>query len=372
MIPIVLFFQATTSKSWRAKLSGVYRFAQEARWQVQVIDAGHTPVEIREALELWHPCGCIIDRAMTLAKPPSRVFKKIPIVLLDQNPQTDTGKHPTVVHASRETAVVAARELLSTDIQDFTYIPWRKHVFWSEQRESAFSACIRQSNRNFIKWPGSLEKLPKPCGILCANDMVAQRAMAEASRLGYSCPADFLFIGIDNDELICEHTRPGLTSVLPDFERAGYLAASLLKEVMDGHPKQHLQYHPTALVRRESTRWFRKTDPRVSRALEYIQSHVFEPQLKTADVVTEMKCSRRLADLRFREITGRSIRDEIHAIRLEKAFSLLRNPDQAIGPIANLVGYDSEPFFKRMFKKTTGLTMREWRKKNATLQPCPR
>lgn len=46
---------------------------------------------------------------------------------------------------------------------------------------------------------------------------------------------------------------------------------------------------------------------------------------------------------------------------MEKAFSLLRNRNQAIGPIANLCGYDSEPFFKRMFKRETGLTMREWR-----------
>ena len=51
---------------------------------------------------------------------------------------------------------------------------------------------------------------------------------------------------------------------------------------------------------------------------------------------------------------------------MEKAYALLCNRNQLIGTIANLCGYDSEPFFKKMFKRETGLTMREWRKQNVT------
>lgn len=102
------------------------------------------------------------------------------------------------------------------------------------------------------------------------------------------------------------------------------------------------------------------------KALAYIRRHAFEPELKTDAIIREMGCSRRLADLRFREVTGRSIRDEIHAQRMEHAFDLLRDPRQAIGSIPNLCGYASTPFFKRLFKKTTGHTMREWRKQNMT------
>ena len=47
---------------------------------------------------------------------------------------------------------------------------------------------------------------------------------------------------------------------------------------------------------------------------------------------------------------------------MERAFALLQKRNQAIGSIANLCGYVSEPFFKKMFKRETGLTMREWRK----------
>ena len=51
-------------------------------------------------------------------------------------------------------------------------------------------------------------------------------------------------------------------------------------------------------------------------------------------------------------------------MRMERAFELLSNPRQAIGAIPALCGYASEPFFKRLFKQTTGLSMRSWRKRH--------
>ena len=38
IMKVVLFFQATTRKSWLQKLSGVHRFAQEHDWFVQVVE----------------------------------------------------------------------------------------------------------------------------------------------------------------------------------------------------------------------------------------------------------------------------------------------------------------------------------------------
>lgn len=366
MIPVVLFFQSTTCKSWRDKLSGVYRFAQKAGWQVQVVNTRGKRTEITEALELWHPIGCIVDRAMTLAKEPVNLFRDIPIALLDQNPKTATRTHSSITHDSMASARLAAKELLKTGAESFTYIPWQTSVFWSNQREAAFAKAVHTAGRHFIKWTNDFDTLPKPCGILCANDMIAQRAMHLAIKSGWNIPDDLLFIGIDNDELICNNLNPTLTSVLPDFEQAGYTVAQLLKETLDGKPPRHTTYGPVDIIRRESSRWFEKTDARVTKALHYIREHAFEPELKTDTIVHEMGCSRRMADLLFRGITHHSIRDEIHAVRMGKAYSLLRNRNQAIGAIANLCGYDSEPFFKKMFKRETGLTMREWRKQNAT------
>lgn len=364
MIPVVLFFQSTTSKSWRDKLSGVYRFAQKAGWQVQVVNTRGKRTEITEALELWHPIGCIVDRAMTLARDPVNVFRDVPTVLLDQNPKTATGVHSSITHDSMASARLATKELLKTRAIAFSYIPWHTPAFWSNQREMAFAESIQAAGKRYVKWANDFASLPKPCGILCANDIIAQNAMHLAVKYGWKIPEDLLFVGIDNDELICNNLNPTLTSVLPDFEQAGYTAALLLKETLDGHPPRNVSYGPICIIRRGSSRWFDRTDPRVTKALAYIRAHAFEPELKTETVACEMGCSRRLADLLFREITHHSIRDEIHSIRMEKAYALLCNRNQQIGTIANLCGYNSEPFFKKMFKRETGLTMREWRKQN--------
>ena len=368
---VVLFFQSTVSKSWREKLAGVYRYAGRVGWQVQVVDANASPRQIRESLSRWQPIGCLVDRAMTQAKTPAALFRGVPTVFLDQNPKT-CGRRPRsfafVTNDSAAVGRLAAEELLKTDIRDFTYVPWSGPAFWSDERGTAFARAIRAAGRSFAARPtlaaslASLRTLPRPCGVFCANDMIAQKVMAEANRLGLRIPHDLAVIGVDDDELICENTRPALTSVLPDFAAAGWTIAACLERLIRGERVAKCTYGPVAVVKRASTRWTPRDDPKVSRALQFIRAHYLEQSLRSESVVGVMGCSRRLADLRFREVTGHSIRDEIHELRLERAYALLRNPNQAITPIPALCGYASEPFFKRMFKQTTGLTMRDWRK----------
>ena len=47
--------------------------------------------------------------------------------------------------------------------------------------------------------------------------------------------------------------------------------------------------------------------------------------------------------------------------RLEHAFSLLRRPNYPISLVAGECGWRTDAYLKRLFKRTTGLTMREWR-----------
>ena len=67
----------------------------------------------------------------------------------------------------------------------------------------------------------------------------------------------------------------------------------------------------------------------------------------------------------FLRATGRTIMDEMNRVRFERVEVLLRTPSQQIGAIANLCGWDAEAFLKRIFKRRFGMTMREWRTKNA-------
>jgi LacI family transcriptional regulator len=87
--------------------------------------------------------------------------------------------------------------------------------------------------------------------------------------------------------------------------------------------------------------------------------------LKARDVVKMMKSSRRLAELRFREVTGRSILEEIRRVRFENAKLLLSRTDVPMSVVANQSGWASLTSFCREFKQIAGLTPMDWRKKVA-------
>ena len=84
------------------------------------------------------------------------------------------------------------------------------------------------------------------------------------------------------------------------------------------------------------------------------------------DVAAEMGCCRRLAETLFRRHIGSSILNAIRKVRLEKAYALLRNKSVPIDAIPSQCGYAASPaYLKTYFRRQTGLTMREWRAKEA-------
>lgn len=371
MKPIVLFFQSTWSKSWKDKLTGVYDYADKVGWQIQVIEAGSSRREVLEALRKWNPVGCLVDRGMQNSEPPQRLFGNLPVVFLDQNPR-NAGDCTFITHDSGASVSLALEEFRRIGLPRLAYCGWKTAIFWNEQRRSAFEAFARKwrIEHHFLPSSGidtALARLPRPCGIVCANDITAQNVMAEISRLDFHVPEDFAVIGIDNDEFICEHTSPSLTSVDPGFVEAGYRLAELLHRRMStpSAPHIHASYGPKALILRDSHRWLPNLDGRVKEAMEYIRRNIADPSLTVNDVVSVMGCSRSLADLLFRKASGSSIIAEIQRVRVDLACRLLANPRQRISAVPSLCGYRSEPFFKRLFKRSTGCTMREWRKSRA-------
>ena len=82
------------------------------------------------------------------------------------------------------------------------------------------------------------------------------------------------------------------------------------------------------------------------------------------DVVAAMGCSRRLAELRFREETGRSIARALEDARLDRAKVLLKRHDADIAGLPALCGFRTSSALRAAFRRRTGLSMTEWRRKN--------
>ena len=379
---IVLFFQSTTRKSWQRKLAGVHRFTQGRNWFVQVIERFATPAEILRAMKTWEPVGCLVDRAMSNGNAPDAVFKDIPTVYLDQDPRRRSRKHPCLLHDSAASAALAGAELLKRECRSYAYLGMERGVHWDKPRRERFKSEVRKTGRPFFILPRTglkeaIAALPKPCGILGANDYCAMEAYYAATKSGLAIPDEVSIAGIDNDEQLCEAVSPGLTSVEPDFEGAGYRLAQMLAEEIDrrnsarpsgrsrpsGSCARTEHYGSLRIVRRGSTVNAPGLSLSVRRALEYIRRHACDASIRLDDIISEMRCSRRLATLRFKKEAGRTMLEEIHEHRMRTACELLAGGRLPIATVVAQCGYRSDGFAKKLFLARTGMTMREYRNK---------
>ena len=354
----ILYFQATGKVSARQKLEGVYSGGREFGWNVQVIEPGAAEHKALELSRFWEPDGIIVECGPEQNHFDPTIFGKTPVVFLDRNPKTLDKSAYCVIHDSVATARIAARELLSLRLSAYAYVPWPEQRFWSDERETGFAAALRLNGHGYARFSGKahssnirtlqkelgnwLTDLPKPVGIFAANDIMAAQIAAAANRVGLDIPEDLALVGVDNDELLCENTKPTLSSVMPDFRAAGEKAATLLARIM-ANPKCRPSaetFGPLKLVRRASTNRSKRTDRNVLAALDLIRREACNG-LKARDVFTCFPCTRRMAEIRFRAATGKSPLEAILELRRAKAEELLADPLRDRNAVANLCGYSS-------------------------------
>ncbi len=374
----VLFFASATRHSCRKRVAGVQRYFSNSDIQVQVVESNYHHINVKKVIDFWNPIGCIAECGSDMNEFRPEIFGKLPMVYLDRDPSLK-GKIRFSVNADlKSSAEIAAKELLALDFDDYAFVGFQLPLFWTKEREKAFCEAIKLNGRKchvfdrtekpgihrlevLRKW---LKALPKPCGILAAYDGTAEEILAACSQENIRVPEDVAVMGIDNNEEICENTKPTLSSICPDFENAGFICGELLDlQLRDPKAKgENRTFGILGVVKRKSTTIFKHTDAKVTAAVEYIRLHATDG-ICVEDVVKQMGCSRRTAETRFASLTGHTIQTEIRNVRMATAFAMLRNPRQAIDGIANFCGYDSDSTLRYAFKAKTGMSMREWRRK---------
>jgi transcriptional regulator GlxA family with amidase domain len=65
---------------------------------------------------------------------------------------------------------------------------------------------------------------------------------------------------------------------------------------------------------------------------------------------------------RFKAATGSPLIDYLQNVRVEEAKRLLENTERPIEDISERVGYSDASFFRRLFKRLTGLTPGHYRR----------
>lgn len=210
-----------------------------------------------------------------------------------------------------------------------------------------------------------LVNLPKPAAVIAANDKRALDVMAVAHKLGIKIPNELSVVGVDNDEMLCSHCDPPLTSVQPGHYEMGYRAADELNRLLAASvpPKnvKIIKIPPKRVAERESTRATPPAEELVRRANEFINANACNG-IGPVDVATHLRCSRSLIDLRYRERTGITVRQAIENRRMKEVQRLLKTTKRPLKTIAEQCGYNSESWLCHLFTQRFGISPSEWRK----------
>jgi YesN/AraC family two-component response regulator len=98
-------------------------------------------------------------------------------------------------------------------------------------------------------------------------------------------------------------------------------------------------------------------------AIDYIRTHVQEP-ITVEQVANELSVNSSYLSKLFKKEMGKSISEYIRDSKIEIAEHMLRHLDDTSLQIANYLGFSSQSHFIQVFRKQTGMTPEEYRKKH--------
>jgi LacI family transcriptional regulator len=328
----------------------------------------------------WSPDGVI---AMAPEKLLGRILDfQVPVIAATAVSSDKLENIPIISADYEQTGKVAAEHLINKGFKNFAYCGIGESV-WSKQREAGFDRTLAEYGyKPFIYTPPAkikdrhwafeqrfladwLASLPKPLGLMACNDNRSQQVMEACKISDIKVPEHIAILGVDNDKFICDLSRPTLSSIMLDTEGAGYKAAELLDELINGRKPQKLsiKIHPIGVESRRSTDILAIEDEDVARAVNYINEN-FRKNIQVDDVVAASYTSRRTLERRFKETLGTSINSEIKRLRIEHICRLLLNTNLSVTEIAQTMGFVETDHFSRYFGSVMGLTPVAFRKRH--------
>ena len=199
--------------------------------------------------------------------------------------------------------------------------------------------------------------------MLAASDLVAADVLHACETANLAIPDDVAVLGVDNDIGLCNRLVPRLSSIEPDFEEEGFRAVIALENLFGN--KIEIDDKPLAdvrLVERESTKPLPPATRLVDRALAFINGNYRTP-ITPGDVARQLGVSRRLIDLRFRQLQHETLLSTINKCRLEALCKMLREESGSLHDLIAACGFGSAVRAAHLFKSTYGISMSGYRSK---------
>ena len=384
------------------KAAGIRRYAAALGWETEVVPhEASRPKDISALLRCRRPVGCIVQCHFDRMDLPPSLFGVTRVVYMDPDPALCGGRVAYVSPDDDAIAGLAMRELAANRPSAYAYVGSYYPAPWNGARAKAFRELAgatglpqgefsyapedatyvlpnaSESDRaaaheaRLARLAAWLATLPRRTAVMAVNDGSAADVFVAARAAGLSIPHDLSLVGVDNSiprdsSFIGADSHKGLgdaadipiSTVMVDYEHAGFVAAKLLA---DGG--RRATFGPMLVIRRKSTRGRGRRAPFVLEAVEIIRRRACDGLTPKA-LISRFPVSRWLFEMRFREAMGHSVLDEIHHVRLEKVCALLSRTDTPLGVIADSCGFGSQYALRDLFRATFKMSMREWRKRN--------
>lgn len=338
--------------------------------------------------ETWDGDGLLVFR-YTAAEAAAWRRKGISVVNLSVEHPANGPVFPRVTLDNDAVGRMAARHLMALGLRRFAY--WHDpHRKYSAERLEAYRAelALNGYDVQVLEVPASrysdidraqkigdvawklIAKLEPPTGLFAKDDIAAVCAVRALSTLGLRCPEDVPVLGVADDMVHCSVTRPALSSVRYPGKVIGNQAMQLLLRMMRGEPiadGTRLVVKPSQLTVRESTGLVELPDEIVTRAMRFIRTTVPTRGLSVEELCRASGVSRELLRQRFQVVLGRTPKEEIDRQRSQIVCDMLRRTTWTIDRIAGDLGFGAADELCRFFKRTTGQTPGEYRKKGGTV-----
>jgi len=297
-------------------------------------------------------CCCVVEDRQAIGRAAAEHFAERGFRNMAFLHSEDSDDSPTWPMASsfleRGRALGAQADLIAVQ-QPGSVLPWNR-----------FDALARRFEKQ-------ISRLKLPLGIFTYHDVMAIRICHFCEAIGLSVPEQVAVLGRNNDPNLCDFAPTPLSSMDPNYFQQAQMGAELLERLMDGEapPAEPILVPPAGIVTRQSTDIRAVPDVDTARALRYIWQHLAEP-LSVSAVADAVAISRRKLERRFRKYLGRSIVEELTRKRIERSCELLTATELTGREIAEHVGFDTQTYFGRVFRKAMGVTPGKYRSTHAT------
>ena len=282
-------------------------------------------------------------------------------------------------------AEMAARYFLDNGFRQFAYCPSTLRPSYNDRLGEAFAEVLESEGRTCESFAPDHERfrqldseqqlqelstwingLAKPVALLAFDDLQARQVTEACSQAGVSVPEDVAVLGGEHDELCSRISSPPLSGVDQSPVEVGFQAAQMLDQLMCGErlAESNVLMKPRRIIARQSTDQVAIKDELLSDAIRYIRVH-FADELRIRDILHAVPLSRRALEIGFRQHLGRTPREEIRRVRVEKALALLCDTDLPVTQIAAKCGFDRPELLTRAFRRELNSTPSEFRKRVA-------